>query len=124
MAAVVVKLHLPEDVLAKYEESGPLDKVLAEKLRKTVDFNAEKPLYINDHLRRRLERLFGRNFDSPEDLVKLMERYVTARIGDVDIQLSPILLQRLKTRCFSNKPFEQFLTDQVITGLEEYVGMR
>jgi hypothetical protein len=124
MTAISLKLHLPEDVIEKYEESGPLEKVLADRLIKTADYTATRPIYINDYLRQRLERLFGRNFATPEELIKTFEKYVTARIENVDVALPPALLQRLKTRCFSNKPFNIFLSEQVVKGLEEYVGMR
>lgn len=124
MATLAIKLHLPDEVIAKYEEEGALEKVLSKRLIQTVNYTSEKPLYIDDKLRQRLERLFGANFNSPLELVRLMERYVTARIGDVDVQLSPMLLSRLKTRCFSNKSFPQFLTERVIEGLEQYAGMR
>lgn len=124
MALLAIKLSLPSEVINAYEERGELGKVLSAQLTRTVHYTADKPMYINDALRLRLERLFGMNFQSPEDLVRKMERYVTARIGDVDVQLKPQLLQRLRTRCPSNKTFEKHLEERVILGLEEYAGMR
>jgi hypothetical protein len=124
MALLSIKLNIPDEILHKYEAlEGSLEKNLSSRLVAAADYTSTKPLYINDKLRQRLERLFGRNFSTPEDLVHQMEKYITARIGDVDVQLSPTLLTRLKTRCFG-KPFEQFLTDRVVVSLEEYVGMR
>ncbi len=123
MAILSIKLDIPDDVLKVYELRGPLEKVLSEQLIKCVHHTSFKPIYLTDTNRKRLERLFGKNFKDPEDLIHVMERYVTARIGDVDVQLSPALLTRLKTRCFG-KPFEQFLAERAIYGLEEYAGMR
>lgn len=123
MATLSIKLTLPEEVLKKYELRGSLEKVLSEQLTKCVDFTSQKPIYITDALRRRLDRLFGKNFEDAEVLVGALERFVTARIGDVDVVLPFPLLSRLKSRCFG-KPFEQFLTDRVIISLEEYCGIR
>ncbi len=123
MAILSVKLDLPDNVLKKYELRGPIDKVLSETLTDCVNFTSTKPIYITDTQRKRLERLFGKNFKDADELIHMMERYVTARIGDVDVQLPPQLLTRLKTRCFG-KPFEQFLVERVIEGLELYAGMR
>jgi hypothetical protein len=123
VAILSVKLDLPDNVLKKYELRGPIDKVLSETLTDCVNFTSTKPIYITDTQRKRLERLFGKNFKDADELIHMMERYVTARIGDVDVQLPPQLLTRLKTRCFG-KPFEQFLVERVIEGLELYAGMR
>jgi hypothetical protein len=119
----MLKIQLPDEIVTKFESEGPLDKVVTKRLLHAADFTSEKPLYITDVQRRRLDRLFGCNISSPEALIHLMEKYVTARIGEVDVTLSPVLLSRLKTRCFG-KPFETFLSDLIVRGLEEYVGMR
>lgn len=123
MAILSIKLDIPEEVLKKYELRGSLEKVLSQTLTDCVDFTAQKPIYVNDTQRKRLDRLFGRNFKSADELIQLMERYVTARIGEVNVQLSPQLLVRLKTRCFG-KPFEQFLAERAVEGLEQYAAMR
>jgi|WetSurMetagenome_2_1015567.scaffolds.fasta_scaffold04523_4 hypothetical protein len=123
MAILSIKLDLPDEVVKQYELRGSLEKVLSDQLTKCVNYTSTKPLYLTDIQRRRLDRLFGKNLKDPEELVHMMERYVTARIGDVDIQLSPALLTRLKTRCFG-KPFEQFLAERATIGLEEYCGLR
>lgn len=124
MALLSIRLNMPKEVLDKYEQQGEnLGKTLSARLVQCVDHVSEKPLYIDDRLRRRLERLFGKNFDRPEDVVHMMERYVTARIGEVDVQLAPQLLTRLKSRCFG-KPFDQFLAELTVEELERHVGMR
>lgn len=125
MAGLHLKLHLPDEVIDKYESFGPLDKVLSEHLKKTLEFRATKPLFINDALRQRLEKFFGRNFDTPLDLIKVIEKYSTIRVGDVDIKLPPSLLSRLRSRHFNtNETFEQFLAKKIIIGLEEFTGVR
>ena len=124
MPTISVKLNLPQEVWDLYQQGDrPLDYMLSNRLIECKNFTSNKPLYVTDALRKRLERLFGRNFDKAEQLVEVMERYITARIGEVDVQLNPTLLNRLKSRCFG-KPFEQFLTERVVEGLEEYAGMR
>lgn len=125
MGSIHIKLHLPDDVIAKYEALGSLEKVLSDHLKKTADFNSTKPLYITDALRQRIEKFFGRNFDNPLDLIKVIEKYSTIRVGDVDIKLPPQILSRLRSRHFNvNETFEQFLIKTITTGLEEYVGLR
>lgn len=123
MAVLSIKLEIPDDILKQYESRGSLEKVLSDHLTNCVTHTSKKPIYITDTYRKRLERLFGRNFKDAEDLVHQMEKYVTARIGNVDVQLSPALLTRLKSRCFG-KPFEQFLAERTVIGLEEYAMMR
>jgi hypothetical protein len=123
VAILSIKLEVPDEVLKKYELRGSLEKVMSQTLTDCVDFTAQKPIYVNDTQRKRLDRLFGRNFKNADELIHLMERYVTARIGDVDVQLPPQLLVRLKTRCFG-KPFEQFLAERALQGLEEFAAMR
>jgi hypothetical protein len=123
MAILSIKLDLPDNILAQYEKRGPIERVIASQLVKCADHTSSKPIYLTDTQRKRLERLFGKNFASSDELVHMMERYVTARIGEVDVQLPPALLTRLKTRCFG-KPFEQFLAERTVIGLEEYAGMR
>ena len=124
MTLLSIKLNVPKEVLDKYEDQGQdLGRTMSKRLVQCADYVSEKPLYIDDRLRRRLERLFGKNFDGADEVVHLMERYVTARVENVEIQLSPQLLTRLKSRCFG-KPFNQFLTERVIEGLEEYAMMR
>jgi hypothetical protein len=123
VAILSIKLEIPDEALKIYEARGPLDKTLAKTLATCVNYTAEKPIYFNDTQRKRLDRLFGRNFKSAEEVIQIMERYITARIGEVDVQLSPQILTRLKTRCFG-KPFEQFLAERVVQGLEEFVAMR
>ena len=123
MAILSIKLDIPDEVLKKYEVRGSMEKVMSKTLTDCVDFTAVKPIYINDTQRKRLDRLFGKNFKDADEIIHIMERYVTARIGEVEVQLPPQLLVRLKTRCFG-KPFEQFLAERAIEGLESYAGMR
>lgn len=123
MSILSIKLNIPDEVLKQYESRGTLEKVLSKTLTDCVSYSAEKPIYINDTQRKRLDRLFGRNFNDADEIIQVMERYVTARIGDVEVQLPPQLLTRLKTRCFG-KPFEQFLAEHTIQGLEEFAAMR
>lgn len=123
MAIISIKLNIPEETLKKYESRGSLEKVMSETLTTCVDYTAQKPIYVNDTQRKRLDRLFGKNFKDADEIIQMMERYVTARIGEVNVQLSPQLLTRLKTRCFG-KPFEQFLAERAVQGLEEFAAMR
>lgn len=124
MALLAIKLNVPKEVLNKYESQGEdLGKVLSKRLIECVDYTAEKPLYVDDKMRRRLDRLFGKNFNNADQVVQMMERYVTIRVGKVNIQLSPLLISRLRSRCFG-KVFDKFLEERVIEGLEEFAMMR
>jgi hypothetical protein len=120
---VSLKLSLPAEVVEKYESQGPIEKVLAERLTSSVDYTAKKPLYLNDYQRTKLDRLFGRNFSTPDEVTKAIEKALSVRVEEVPIALNPTLLSRLRSRCFG-KTFEQFLQERVVAGLEEYCGMR
>jgi hypothetical protein len=120
---VSLKLSLPSEMIESYEKQGPLEKVISDRLQAAVDFTSKKPLYITDTQRARLDRLFGRNFSSSDDLVRAIEKALTVRIEEVPVHLNPVLLTRLRSRCFG-KPFERFLEEQTVKGLEEYCGLR
>ena len=121
---VSVKLTLPDEVVAAYESAKqPLDKVLAERLTACVDFTSKKPLYITDYQRQKLDRLFGRNFSNTDELLRAIEKALSVRIEGIPINLNPVLLARLRSRCFG-KTFEKFLEEQTVQGLEEFAGMR
>lgn len=120
---ISVKLDLPQEVLEAYEKEGPVERVLADRLVASVAHTSKHPLYISDYQRSRLEKMFARNFSSVDEFVKTVERALSVRIEGMPINLSPTLLTRLRSRCFG-KPFEKFLEEETVRGLEEFAGMR
>jgi hypothetical protein len=121
---VSVKLTLPDETYTAYEAlKQPIEKVFADRLVNCVDFTSKKPLYITDYQRQRLDRLFGRNFASTDELLRAIEKALSVRIEGIPINLNPTLLTRLRSRCFG-KTFEKFLEELTVQGLEEYAGMR
>lgn len=121
-------LQIPASVLAAYEEEAKargssLESLISSRLQAAVNFTSTKPLYLTDSDRSRLERLLRRNFTSPHQLIEAIEALITVSVGDVEVPLSPTLLQRLKSRCFG-KTLEQFVVERTLIGLEEFTGMR
>ena len=120
---VKVSLNLPKSTVDAYESEGDLSQVLESRLLSAVSHTSQKPLYVTDEIRKEFDKLFGRNFDSASELLAHVKKALTVRVDNVRVPLNPILLTRLKTRCFG-LPFEDFIAKQTIKGLEEFTEMR
>lgn len=125
---VQLRVELDEDLVASYQRQADkadktLEDVLAARLAKAVRYTSEKPLYIDDAQRRALERLLARNFDTPQALVAEVERLNRVTVGGTRINLPPDILDRVDSRCFG-RPMSDVLREEVVRGLEVFVGMR
>lgn len=123
-----VRVTLPDTIHQQYEAQAklrnqPAEWLMAERLRLFAGVNSEKPITIDDTNRQKLEKLFGRNISSPEELVKLIEQAISVRIDDMTIPMTPQLLARLHSRALG-VPFEKLLPSLIKRQLEEYVGLR
>lgn len=128
MAKEVLRIELPEEIVAKYERQAkkqkvPLEELLSDRLKTAVSYTSSKPIYLSDDYRQTVEKLLKRNIDGPGNLIKALERLVDVKVGKTTIDIPPRVLERVKTRCFG-KPFDQVLSEQVVLGLEQFVGLR
>lgn len=125
---IFIRLELPLPIVESYEKEAKdtdsyLEKILTERLIEAKDHNASKPIYINDAHRKNIEGLLGANIDSPYKLEALLRNVTTFKVAGVDIQLTPQIINRLKSRSLHHE-FNEFLSNLVIRHLEEYVGLR
>ncbi len=129
MATETIRVSLPSETVKTYEEQAkargdhPVEWLMAERLRLFAGTTSQKPLTIDDDTRRKIERIFGKNISTPEELLKLLERATEVDVDGIHIALAPNLLARLKSRCIG-VDFEKFLPDLIRRHLEEYVGLR
>lgn len=130
-STLFLSVDLDPKTVAHYKEHAArsnedIATYIGKKLKNTVNYNANKALYINDAQRSKLEKLFGKNFNSADDLVMSLESVLTIDIlieKRVEILLKPNLIQRLRTRCLRGS-FESFLQKEIVIKLEEFVGLR
>jgi len=125
---VSLKLELADEVLTEYERQAdghkPLDQLLVDRLAESVHHTSKRPLYLSDEQRAEIEKLLGRNLYRPKDLVDAVKRLGLVRVENVQVHFEPVLMERLKSRHFSDLPFDAWLTQQVIQWAEQFAGMR
>lgn len=83
----------------------------------------QKSIVIDSASRQRIEKALGRNLSSAEDLVRRIEQAMQVRVDNIEIPLTPYLLDRLKSRAI-RVDWEKFVPMTVKRLLEEYVGLR
>ena len=126
--ALSVRVELPEAVAAAYlkqaDEAGrTFEEEVARRLVKCSDYLAIKPIYLDDAQRGELESTFGKNFNSPEMLVKSVQNLARVRVGGMIVDLSEGLLTRLGTRAIGMS-LKDLIRKEIIAALERFVGLR
>ncbi len=122
----MLELELPRslyDTLKSQANGAPVEKVIQRKLLQFASSNSTKPLVIDDLARQHLEKLLARNLTTADELVSAMQRALSVRIDNVEIPLTPYLLDRLKSRAIGVE-FNTFLTQTIKRLLEEFVNLR
>lgn len=85
--------------------------------------DGSKVLTLSSEQRQMLEQAFGINFHDSDHLVREMIALSSLNVGGIYVQLTPQLIERLKSRAFS-MPFDKFVTMLVRRALEAHVGLR
>src|SRR5690349_20666334 len=119
-----VKLSLPDEVVAHYEQKSrdqgvSLEALIARKLTDTVQWTSQRPIYVNDQERKDLERQLGHNIGSGKQLVEAIGKLARIRFGTVDVNLNENVLVRLRSRCPRMEQFESFLRRNVTELIEQ-----
>ena len=128
MAERIVRVTLPEQTADAYEaeaqsKNKTLEDILAQRLKQSVKWWDEKPLYVNGDQRRELEAALGLNLNSAAQLINAVKRLSVVSIGDVRVNLTAPLLDRIKSRCGS-RDSNAVIADEAKIGLERFAGMR
>ncbi len=84
---------------------------------------AEKCIVVSPDDRQRIEKALGVNLSTSKELADRVERAMTVAVDGLTVQLSPYLLDRLKSRAIRVE-WEPFIQKTVKRLLEEYVGIR
>jgi len=127
---VIIKLELLEAVYVKYEKDAKdngrtVEEELAIRLRRSVDFTADRPLYVPDAERRELEHILGGHL--LKDAGQLVARVCASskvKVADVEIEIDARLKERLKSRVFRGESIESVIKREVLLGLQRFCGMR
>jgi len=124
----ILRIPVAADVHDELERQAeelkkPIEYLIAERLPQLAQSHSIKPIIIDDEARRRIERVLGRNLSEPDELIRILERALTLQVGDTPVELTPYLLERLRSRCFG-MPFDKFVAFTVRRALEEYCGLR
>lgn len=123
------RIALPSDVAELYDQQAaaqnvPVEELISRRARESVRHTSSKPLYISDEQRIELESVLGRNFHRPKDLLEAVRRMAEVRVENVKVLLTPEVLERLKSRHFSDLPFDAWLSQQVREWAERAAEMR
>jgi hypothetical protein len=126
---IKAKFDLDDATLENYERQAEqrgieLDALFQERLTATVAQTSIKPIYIDDTTRQRLEQILGRNLYRAADLVAAVEKLSLLKLENAKVHFEPELLERLRSRHFSDLPFDAWLARQVHEWAEQFVGLR
>jgi len=125
---VAVKLKLPEatyDALAERATKfgRDVEDEIVFRLRDTLTYTANQPIYLNDDQRAALTQIAGRLIRSPDDLMQWASQLTTLHVEGVDVPLTQTLVTRLKGRQFGTS-WPEHVKRTVVECLEAFVGLR
>lgn len=128
-ASCTYRVQLPSEVAENYEKQAtveciPVEEWIGRRLASAVHHTSTKPLYVSDEQRQKLEVVLGRNLHRPKDLVEAVERLGQIRVENVKVLLSPDVMERLKSRHFTDEPFDVWLAAKVREWAEQEAGLR
>lgn len=128
-ATCTYRVNLPTEIADIYEKQSVLrntstEDLIAERLQKSVNHTSEKPLYLSDEQRQKLEAVLERNLHRPKDLVEAVVHVVGIRVENVKVLLSPDVIERLRSRHFTDEPFDAWLAAKVREWAESEAGLR
>lgn len=125
----VISIVLDAPVRARYAASKRPDQTLraylVERLVRCQHHTAEKPIYINDRIRREMERISNRNFDNAEELLGWMMMTLSAiHWEDIPLRIEPELIERAENRRPPEQTIGECLSEYLTAGIEIKTGMR
>lgn len=125
---IVVELSVPRSTYDELKSQSDASKCTVTEIirRKLLHFgsvDSTKPIVLNDAARQHLERLLARNFTTADEVVSAVQRALQVRVDNIEVPLSPYLLDRLQTRCIGVER-ETFIKSTIKRLLEEFAGIR
>lgn len=121
-------ISLDDGTAKAYEKQAkatgvPLEELLSQRLTSCEKYTSEKPLYVTDEQRRVLEKVIGKNLNSPTQLVTEVQDAVMLRVSGTIVNLGTPLLKRIKSRAH-HVTVKELIQTQVKRDLEAFVGLR
>jgi hypothetical protein len=125
---ISLKLRLPENIYDNLAERATkygrdVEDEIAFRLRDTLAYTASQPIYLDDNARNELTQLAGTILRTQDDVLRWARKQTSLNIGHVDVPLTTLLADRLRSRCFG-RTWAEHITRVVTESLEQYVGMR
>lgn len=126
--STLLRVHVNESTMQVMEDEAStkhktVEEVAADKLLRYGHVDSTKPILLDDLARQHIEKLLGRNLSSADELVSAVQRALQVRIDDVQIPITPYLLDRLHTRCIG-MDFDKFISITITRLLQEFAGVR
>lgn len=125
-----LRIQLPESLYALFEDQAKqsnctIEEILVRRLQQTKDLDnfSGRTVKLEPAQRQRVEKLFGRSFQTGADLVHYLEGAYTLKVGGVDVQLSGECLKRVQSRAI-RRPYEELLREVITRQVEHFVGLR
>lgn len=126
-STVFMRLEIPAPLFGFYDKNDTPEQNIIDRLEQCKEYDSKNPLYINDVQRTELEAVLCTNFKDTRSLVVAI--WKLARIGFKDgdgikdITLSPLILERLRTRCPRDMELNTYITKEILKSLEILVGI-
>jgi hypothetical protein len=100
-----------------------IESACTDLLAKFSTVSSVKPIIVSDAARQQIEKLVGRNIGSEDQLLYIVKHALNVKLNDVDIPLTPYLIDRLRSRCIG-MDFAEFMKRTVKRLLEEFANIR
>ena len=121
-----VIVHLSNDLFQTYEKQAAgkdVEEVLAQRLQTCVTHTSERCLYFTAEQRNELEKLLNIPITTPALIIGAVKRMLSIQVGEIKVTLQPEVIERLRSRNHYTT-FDEFVNEQTVQSLEEFVGLR
>lgn len=95
-------------------------EVAARSIARSV--RRDQPFEISHENKLVLEKAIGRNLTSDHELVEVVKRLAEIRVGEIDVPLTPMLWERLRSRCIGPN-FNAYVVSNVTAIIKRFVGV-
>jgi len=124
---VRVTLDLPIACYDIYAERAmaqgrDVEDILAGRLERSAQWK-DGGLYFQPEEKKKLETAVGRIVNDSSSALQRLEVMVKLKVGDIEIEVEPRLLQRLHSRVFRGQTFESMVRKQVTHALRVHAGL-
>lgn len=127
---VVLKLHLPQELYAEYEQIAlgqgltPTELIM-HRLKRCKDHTALRPIYFNDSQRSQLEGILQKKpLENAEQAIALIKAGLSVHIGDLPpIQLTAQQVKRIGMAGYAGQTAEERLQYIIKGAISKALGI-